>query len=573
MCGIHGVINCGPAHKLALEKYMEEGFVVNSVRGMDSSGILQIDKENEPFMHKLTMPGPMFIDNKATKNIIGDAGKPGTMTLGHVRAATHGKVILDNAHPFMVEGSNKKRIIGVHNGTLTSWKTKKDWSSYDVDSHWALAHIGKYGFKAFEDFDGAFVFMWWDENHPNQLFACRNTGRPLWYTLSKDKQQMLFGSESGMVSWLCERNNIETDDNIYELEPMKLYVFDYSGKEVVWTKEPVPTYKSGYTPASNTGSSYHPAQRDSWENRQQARRDAATEAFRAGEDGGEWEWDDSLPFSRNDEGRRGAANSFPAAAKTVIDASKRILGEARAALYKAENVQLTAKGGDGTASAVVDSVIVNQRDDDSPASFKERAQSNKAKRRAKKIAKAQQRAERATNAQIRASLKLNPAKPRATSLAEGLRAATAAATAASDYDAAIQAGHDRAIAESAREFPEEFLKEDWYSKGGATKAEREGAEALGIMGQMQWFQGTAYEPETGELLGDIEDFLPGEGKKKYVGVIRNMTAHRSERDYMHSGAWVAVIGVKYDRSWGGRMLICGELTDAGKTGMMKRQAA
>lgn len=570
MCGIHGVLNAGNQPSF-LEKYMQEGFVVNAVRGMDSSGLFQIPKgykDQKAYMHKLTVPGPMFIDNKATKQIIEDASKS-ALTVGHVRAATHGGVTVDNAHPFMVRGQNNKRIIGVHNGTLSSWKTKKDWQKFDVDSLWALTHIGANGIKAFEDIDGAFVFVWWDENTPGKVYMVRNTGRPLWFVLTKDQEQMMFGSESGMVSWLCERNNIPTEDTIYELDTMKLYTFDFSGKKITFTTEPIPAYKTAYMQSSNYHNPNYMSRDGDWSQRQRRRNDAQS-AFENMDDGAgeatQFEWDDRLGFTRNDEGRgpSRAAASFHSEAEKVIDASKRALRDARAAIYKAEAIE--ERGG----GRVVDTEIVGQRDDDAPASNERKALTNKAKRRAKKAAKAQQRA----------TLHL-PATTKASSLSAGIKramqshSANRAAT-ESDVQSVLKAGNDRAAAENAECFPEEILQEGWFSTGGSTQAEKDGAKQLGIYGQLHWLQGRAYEPETGELIGDIEDWTPGTGRTRYIGIMRNTTASVAQREYIGNtlrGGWVAVIGVSYMREWNGKTLIVGELTEAGVAGMKKRQVA
>lgn len=243
MCGIHGIINAAPlsgkfnspTYKKGTKEFIQHGFVAGALRGMDSSGMFQIDKHLTNYIHKLPVMGPIFIEDRVSRAFFNDV-QTSPITVCHVRAATEGRITLNNAHPFYFERDNGETVCGVHNGTLTGWKLKagKDSDKYGVDSEWAIQHIAQEGADAFEDFGGSYSFVWWDEANPTKLVFARNKERPMFFLRSKDKKQILFGSEAGMLSWLARRNDIEVEDETYFTKPGRMYSIDFDQAELSW---------------------------------------------------------------------------------------------------------------------------------------------------------------------------------------------------------------------------------------------------------------------------------------------------------------------------------------------------
>jgi len=271
MCGIFGIINASTIASGSLvrsiaylskgDDLLRDGMVACSLRGMDSSGVLQIDGKGQPYMHKLPLNASMFVQDKMTKSFLADAPKS-SLTVAHLRAATEGKVSLNNAHPFsLARSGTNELVIGVHNGTLTSWRSGKNAKDFDVDSEWALSRITDEGVDAFEEFDGSFSFVWWDEAKPGLVNFARNEQRPMFLVRSLDKKHIVFGSEAGMLTWLAERNNLSLESSIYDLTPGKLFSVDFN-KDILDVSEGVvlpkkkPAASASYTRSAASGYSY-----------------------------------------------------------------------------------------------------------------------------------------------------------------------------------------------------------------------------------------------------------------------------------------------------------------------------
>lgn len=228
MCGIYGLVNGIKSRKVsgAISKMVHDGMVVNSLRGMDSTGVFQLDKKNVTFTHKLALSGSEFVKDKYSISFINDADMA-KYTVVHNRAATEGKVSEENAHPFeSLDEATYNYTCGVHNGTLTGWKDKPGASGFEVDSQWAIHHINKMGNDAFKDFTGAWAMVWASDNEVDKLKMCRNHQRPMYFAYVKNEDQMIFGSEYQMLTWIAERNNIALEPDIYELTAGFIYSFD-----------------------------------------------------------------------------------------------------------------------------------------------------------------------------------------------------------------------------------------------------------------------------------------------------------------------------------------------------------
>lgn len=210
------------------------------LRGMDSTGIMQVDRGGKIFYVKEAVEGMYFLGHKIARKFVEDTNKS-AFTITHTRAATQGKVNDDNAHPFVAHKGNAEPLVGVHNGSLTpGWRSKPGAKDFEVDSQWALAHIAARGAEAFKDINGPFCFVWAEADKKGKLFMARNSQRPMHVLFTENRNSMLFASESGMLNWLAERNGIKTEKDILVLQPDRLYEFDTNGNKVLYTSTPLP---------------------------------------------------------------------------------------------------------------------------------------------------------------------------------------------------------------------------------------------------------------------------------------------------------------------------------------------
>lgn len=216
MCGIHFVVNNGN-HNRSLSQFMKDGFLTNQVRGLDSTGVFQIKNSysathkgvRDVDIFKRAVTGSEFLSKFQVVDAIINGAAWQRATIGHVRAATAGAKDKDeNAHPFLATRGDGSRIVGVHNGSLTNWRSKKDADKFEVDSAWLFSKLAQDGAEAFKNFNGAFALVWYDSKHPNRLFVARNKERPLFWAWTQDRKGMIACSELGMLGWLAQRNSV-----------------------------------------------------------------------------------------------------------------------------------------------------------------------------------------------------------------------------------------------------------------------------------------------------------------------------------------------------------------------------
>lgn len=462
MCGIVGVIsaNYGSNNR----KFLADGGVVGQLRGYDSTGIAQQSITGQVSTFKLATIGTYFVGDKTVAKLLDGAGAA-TITFLHHRAATQGKVNAGNAHPFSIDrlDDSKTKVVGVHNGSLNNWKNKHNGKFYEVDSEWALSRITDEGDDAFKEIEGPYAFVWMDTAHKHKLFMCRNSGRPMHVVFSKDKKQMFFASEAGMLTWLCDRNNIDVENEILALTPGEIYEFDARGTTVTVTSRKAPgvVVPPAKTAASTTTTT--------------AVKDVAPRNFHSTSD-------KTVPATSDG---RTPGQMFVDGLKKACKSIEKQVDKAVAALT--------------SDVAKIEEEIVSQRDSDAPV-------------------------------------------------------------------------------DAMDMFDGESVPMNWFSHDNVTVEEMAAAKKEGIFRELNWIEGVCWDEDTGDLMGDVQVFTPGNGKATLVGVLRGISRARAHAEYIDNGKaglagdWVVCVGLRNDPVCG-KVVIVAELNQVGKNGIDKLHAA
>jgi hypothetical protein len=219
MCGIVG---CAGTLGIKHERVFSELLIMNQLRGFDSVGLAKVGYSRLPEVAKSVENPIDFITSapyvKALKGM-------NRVLLGHNRAATIGKVVVENAHPFTHD-----HITGVHNGTLTYRRDLEDHANFAVDSDNLFYHLAKKGVRdLWVKLWGAAAIVWWDAKDESINFL-RNKDRPLFLAYDKEHKVVMWASEFYMLQAVCFRNGIAVDKAPFPIEVDTLYSFSFGDK-------------------------------------------------------------------------------------------------------------------------------------------------------------------------------------------------------------------------------------------------------------------------------------------------------------------------------------------------------
>jgi hypothetical protein len=258
MCGIIGGLNLtSTGFGYYDTKILQQLLIVDSIRGMDSTGLAWQDKKDKVWFRKNTDSGGAFVEQLDT---LADGIEGARWAIGHNRAATIGSVTNDTAHPF-----SYGTVTGVHNGTISNFRSLWPDSVEETDSMTLYNALSKIepDDEAVTDFlagigGGAYALVWYD-SRINSLRFARNRQRPLHFM--KESDGWYWASEKPMLSWLLGRADfMRTNSAAWSLKPMTLMTVPVDGEAAThstYTATFQNTYPTTYqhshrTPASHT---------------------------------------------------------------------------------------------------------------------------------------------------------------------------------------------------------------------------------------------------------------------------------------------------------------------------------
>lgn len=207
MCGIVGILTKrNNGFTQTDTDLFQQALIVDSLRGLDSTGMFSVTNHGDIDYMKVASHPFRLLQNREAAEMLTAAIYNGKALVGHNRKATSGRVVNENAHPF-VEG----HIILVHNGAIhnAAEVAGKSNAVVEVDSHLIAHLLAKEDdvAKALGQLNGAFAVVWYDQKK-HSLNLVRNSQRPLF--IAEFGALTFFGSEEKMLEWLCERNHMKT---------------------------------------------------------------------------------------------------------------------------------------------------------------------------------------------------------------------------------------------------------------------------------------------------------------------------------------------------------------------------
>lgn len=246
MCGIVGYISTKEkAHVDEKAHFMRFALALDTLRGPDSTGVMTLHKRFKVHTVKTLMAGDRFVNGWEYRK----AWKPGWAQVGHNRAATVGKVKVENAHPF-----EDGPVSLVHNGTLwaegsTLPLNRKD---IEVDSHQLTHNFAEHSpekaKEVLEKIDGAFALVWYDRRDESINMA-RNSERPLHLGMSRSKDIIWFMSEGNHLQAINKSmgQRPAAATSIYQLD---------TGKHLKWRKGNMVPEVTTFVPFMHYGTTY-----------------------------------------------------------------------------------------------------------------------------------------------------------------------------------------------------------------------------------------------------------------------------------------------------------------------------
>lgn len=259
MCGI--VAAFGDI-SIKVEQAFKQMLIMDSVRGLDSTGVAVIDRNGDVSVIKEVGNPFYLLDSDLFDKAMRGSHKG---LIGHNRAATTGKILRKNAHPF--EFSD---VVGVHNGTLSNKWELPGHIAFDTDSEALYNHLNEHGAEeTINKCLGAWSLVWYDKVNDEANFL-RNAERPMCFAFSKDKKTLFLASEMWMIIAACARNGIEMEE-VYSTEIDVQYSYEIPASfqpfkeptkfRLEGKKKPVTTVTTTQTSSAtgNTGTTNTPA--------------------------------------------------------------------------------------------------------------------------------------------------------------------------------------------------------------------------------------------------------------------------------------------------------------------------
>ena len=232
MCGIVATLGEKQAAPFLLK-----GLQTLEYRGYDSAGLAIVGKNGLENIKAVGHVSNLIIKTKTKK-------PTGRLGIGHTRWATHGRVLVKNAHPHCDE---KRQFFVVHNGIIENFQILKQFlieKGYkfrsDTDSE-VIAQLLAYNFKQVQDvrqallltlrsLKGAYALAMIHKNEPEKLWGAKLSG-PLVLGIGDD--QFYLASDPLALADFSERIVILEDNEIVEIEPQGYTIMHLNDESII----------------------------------------------------------------------------------------------------------------------------------------------------------------------------------------------------------------------------------------------------------------------------------------------------------------------------------------------------